>query len=182
MKPTYTSEAQPIWVDFLTCDLLQHPGQIGLTIAPGRQDEDSKAIWQRDLQADLVRLRDHYGVDRLVCLLNAEEREFLSIPTLLEAAEALGMVTENLPIVDDALPKSRKDLVALVDRILAATEAGETVAIHCRGGTGRTGLVVAACLVRLGYQAEAAIATVQKVRPGALGLAAQREFVEAFAD
>jgi len=181
MKPTHTSESLPIKVDFLTAEQLQQPGQIGLMIAPGRCDEDAKAIWQRDLQADLRRLKGHYDVDRLVCLLDAAEREFLGISTLLEDAAALGMATENLPIEDDALPTSLDEFSALVDRVLAAVAAGETVAIHCRGGGGRTGTLAASCLVKLGYDPEAAIATVQAVRSGALSVAAQREFVRQFA-
>ncbi|PZV21910.1 MAG: hypothetical protein DCF21_01395 [Leptolyngbya sp.] len=58
---------------------------------------------------------------------------------------------------------NQQTFTALVDRILVATAAGETVAVHCRGGTGRTGTVVAACLVKLGYSAEDAIAAVQQV-------------------
>jgi len=180
MKPTHTSESLPIKVDFLTTEQLQQPGRIGLMIAPGRCDEDAKAIWRRDLQADLRRLKEHYSVNRLVCLLDAAEREFLGIPTLLEDAAALGMATENLPIEDDALPTSLDEFSALVDWVLAAVAAGETVAIHCRGG-GRTGTLAASCLVKLGYDAEAAIATVQAVRSGALSVAAQREFVHQFA-
>ncbi len=97
------------------------------------------------MQADLARLKTHYGVDQLVCLLEAEELEQLGISTLLAEANALGLTTENLPIVDDELPTSLEGFTALVDRILVATAAGETVAVHCRGGTGRTGTVVAAC-------------------------------------
>lgn len=180
MKPTHTSETWPLAVDFLTPQHLPHPGQIGLTIAPGRRDEDSQIVWHRDLQADLTRLKAHYGVDQLVCLLDAEELKELGIPTLLAEAEALGIATENLPIVDDELPTSLEAFTALVARILAATTAGESVAVHCRGGTGRTGTVVAACLVKLGYSAEDAIAAVQAVRSGALGIAAQRDFIHRF--
>ena len=52
MKPTHTSATLPLAVDFLPADGPQRPGQIGLTIAPGRQDEDRQTRWQRDLQAD----------------------------------------------------------------------------------------------------------------------------------
>jgi protein-tyrosine phosphatase len=79
-----------------------------------------------------------------------------------------------LRIHDDELPTSLETFTALVDRILVATAAGETVAVHCRGGTGR------ACLVKLGYSAEDAIAAVQQVRSGALGVAAQRDFIHRF--
>ncbi|PSN13084.1 protein phosphatase [filamentous cyanobacterium CCT1] len=181
MKSIYTSKNLPVGVDFLPSDRLTQPGRLGLTIAPGRNDEDSKAIWQRDLQADLTRLKDHYGVDRLVCLLDVAERTELGIPTLLEDAENLGIATETLPIVDDSLPTDLGQFTALVDRILAFTGVGETVVVHCRGGGGRTGTVVAACLVKLGYSAEDAIATVQNARVGALSVAAQRDFIHRFA-
>ncbi len=181
MKPTHTSESLPLAVDFLPPDRLPQLGHIGFTIAPGSHDEDSKAIWQRDLQADLTRLKDYYNVDRLVCLLGADERAGLGIATLLDDAAALGIATENLPIVDDELPTSLEAFTALVDRILTATAAGETVVVHCRGGGGRTGTVVAACLVKLGYSAEDAIAAVQQARSGALGVAAQRDFIHRFA-
>ncbi|MGG6242823.1 dual specificity protein phosphatase family protein [Nodosilinea sp. AN01ver1] len=181
MKPTYTSESLPLRVDFLPPDQLPQPGQLGLTIAPGRNDEDSKAIWQRDLQADLARLKDHYGVERLVCLLDAAERRELGIPSLLEDAENLGIATDTLPIVDDALPTDLDQFTALVERILAFTQVGGTVVVHCRGGGGRTGTVVAACLVKLGYSAEDAIAAVQRARLGALSVAAQRDFIHRFA-
>ena len=85
-----------------------------------------------------------------------------------------------LRIHDDELPTSLETFTALVDRILVATAAGETVAVHCRGGTGRTGTVVAAGLVKLGYSADDAIAAVQQVRSGALGVAAQRDFIHRF--
>ncbi|PSR18145.1 protein phosphatase [filamentous cyanobacterium CCP3] len=181
MKPTHTSESLPLGVDFLPSDQLSQPGQLGFSIAPGRNDEDSKAIWQRDIQADLTRLKDYYRVDRLVCLLDAAERRELGIPTLLEDAENLGIATESLPIVDDALPADLDQFTALVDRILASTAAGERVVVHCRGGGGRTGTVVAACLVKLGYRAEDAIAAVQNARVGALSVAAQRDFIHRFA-
>jgi protein-tyrosine phosphatase len=182
MKPTYTSESLPLVVDFLPSDHLPGPGQVGLTIAPGRRDEDGKAHWQRDLAADLDRLRQHYGADRLVCLLSDAELADLGIPTLLTEAADRGLVTAQMPIVDDALPTDLTAFTALVEEILAAVAAGETVAVHCRGGTGRTGTVVAACLVQQGYDADRAIATVQQARTGALGVAAQREFIHRFAD
>ncbi len=40
--------------------------------------------------------------------------------------------------------------------------------------------VVVACLVKLGYSAEDAIAAVQQVRSGALSVAAQRDFIHRF--
>ena len=180
MKPTQTSVSSPIEVDFLTSQLLQQPGQIGLTIAPGKQDEEADILWNRDLQVDLSRLREHYGIDRLVCLLEADELHQLGIPDLLTTAQAYGMVTGHLPIPDEGLPHSMVVFSTLVDQLVEAVSSGETVVIHCKGGRGRTGMLAAACLVQLDYSPQDAIATVQQVRSGALSTALKRDYVEKF--
>lgn len=170
----------PISVDFLTRDLLQQPGQIGMTMAPGKQDEEAEVLWNRNLQDDLERLREHYGVERLVCLLAAEELHCLGIPDLLSEAEAYGITPEHLPIPDDGLPESLEAFSALVNKLINVVSSGETVLIHCKGGRGRTGMLAAACLVQLGFSPEDAIALVRQVRSGALSSAMQRDFVHQF--
>ena len=44
MKPTKTSENSPLEIDFLEPENLKAPDRIGLSIAPGKHDEDSGAI------------------------------------------------------------------------------------------------------------------------------------------
>ncbi|MEM9005325.1 MAG: cyclin-dependent kinase inhibitor 3 family protein [Cyanobacteria bacterium P01_F01_bin.86] len=180
MKPTKTSTSEPIVVDFLTRDRLQQPGQIGMSMAPGKHDEETEVIWQRDLPADLDRLRDHYKVDCLVCLLEADELHHLAIANLLTEAQARGIVTEHLPIPDEGLPESMAVFSSLVNQVVEAVKTGETVLIHCKGGRGRTGLLAAACLVQLGNAPEAAIETVREVRSGALSVALKRDYVYEF--
>ena len=46
-----------------------------------------------------------------------------------------------------------------------AVERGTGVVVHCVGGTGRTGTVVACALRLLGRSADEAVATVQAHRP-----------------
>ena len=182
MKAIRTSESTPILADILTSDLLHQPGQIGMTMAPGKQDEEANLLWNRHLQADLERLRTYYDVERLVCLLEAEELRNLGIPDLLAEAKAFGMTTEHLPIADDSLPDSMTAFSALVNKLVNAVRSGETVLIHCKGGRGRTGMLAAACLVQLDYPPEDAIATVQQVRSGALSSGMQRDFIRQFHD
>lgn len=180
MKPIYTSATHPIEVNFLTRELLKQPGRIGLTMAPGKQDEESKQIWQRNLQTDLNRLQTEYGIDRWVCLLEEDELDQLGIPTLLREVQNRSMALEHLPIPDEGLPDSMDAFSALVDQVVAAVSAGETVLIHCKGGRGRTGLLAAAALVQLGYGPDAAIAAVRQVRPGALSVPLKRDYVHGF--
>jgi protein-tyrosine phosphatase len=180
MKPVFTSASSPMEVDILTADLLQQPGQIAMTMAPGKQDEEKEMIWSRDLQADLERLQKQFGINRLVCLLEDHELQQLGIPDLLTEAEARGVAIEHLPIPDEGLPDSMEVFAALVDRVVTALSGGETVLIHCKGGRGRTGMVAGACLVKLGYLPEDAISTVRQVRSGALSTAMKRDYVVQF--
>ena len=180
MKTLKTSESTPISVDFLTSELLHQPGQIGMTMAPGKQDEEPDVLWNRNLQADLERLREHYGVERLVCLLADEELDHLKIANLLTEVEAYDIIAEHLPIPDDGLPESITVFSELVKKLVNGVSSGETILIHCKGGRGRTGMLAAACLVQLGYSPEDAIATVRQVRFGALSSEMQRDFVHQF--
>ena len=79
MKPLKTSIDDPITVNFMEPGVIQAPGRIGMSSAPGKNDEDDEAIWKRDLEADLMRLRNELGVDRLVCLLEEDEMSELGI-------------------------------------------------------------------------------------------------------
>ena len=168
MKPVKTSVNDPITVDFMESDVVRAPGRIGMTIAPGKQDEDSGAIWKRDLDADLARLNNELGVSTLVCLLEDEEMIQLGIPVLLEKAGQLGIETTHFPVDDNGKPDSMEKFKQTVSFATAALEKGETVLIHCKGGRGRTGMLAAACLVEQGYGPEEAIKTVKQYRDGAL--------------
>jgi hypothetical protein len=54
------------------------------------------------------------------------------------------------------------DAAELVDGLVSR---GEGVVVHCVGGTGRTGTVLACTLRRLGHSADEAIAAVRQYRP-----------------
>lgn len=179
-KPIHTSQSSPLEAAILTREGLMQPGQIMMTMAPGKQDEEADVIWQRDLPTDLERLREHYRVDRLVCLLEEAEMQHLGIADLLNEAQARGITTEHLPIPDEGLPDSLDEFAALVETVVTAIAAGETVLIHCKGGRGRTGMLAAACLVKLGCTPAEAIAAVRQVRTGALSTAMKRDYVHQF--
>ena len=63
-------------------------------------------------------------------------------------------------------PDAERNRVWEAARVAAdAVESGTGVVVHCVGGTGRTGTVVACALRLLGHSADEAIATVQAQRP-----------------
>jgi atypical dual specificity phosphatase len=96
--------------------------------------------------------------------------------------EALGMREVHLPVADFTAP-TPVQLETGVGVVRAALDAGErVVAVHCGGGLGRTGTLVACFFVarhRLG--ADEAIAEVRRHRPGSVETPEQVEAVREFA-
>ncbi len=173
------STASPINVNFPDAGDPGLAGRIGLTSAPGKRD----GFTNRDLDADLARLREEYRCDLLVSLMELPEYEWLGIPDLFERATAHGIETVHFPIEDagtpqpDAMPR----FAEVISRIVGEVRAGRTAVIHCRGGLGRTGMVAASCLVALGREPADAIERVRRARPGAVETPEQERGVESFA-
>lgn len=176
----FTSAAHPIRVDFV--DAAQHklPGRLGLTIAPGKQDDR----WLRDLDADLRRLREEYKTDLLVSLMEPFEYRLLHIEALFPGAEALGITVARFPIVDVSVPpaSAMPAFAELIAQVVDAMRAGQAVVVHCRGGLGRSGIVAASALVSLGTTPAVAIQAVRSARPGAVETSRQEQWVSAFAE
>ncbi|GAB4113659.1 MAG: cyclin-dependent kinase inhibitor 3 family protein [Sandaracinaceae bacterium] len=179
-----TSESDPLRVDFIAQEHLAGlPGRLGMTIAPGKKDPYGiTAAWNRNLDADLLRLRDEYSTDLIVSLVEDHELDLLKIPGLHARALALGIATLRYPIRDVDVPTDMDHHAEVVNAILAWIQRGKTTVVHCRGGHGRTGLVVATVLVALGHSARDAIAATRAARAGTVEVPAQERWVARYAD
>ncbi len=175
------SEMAPLHVDFLPASVISLPGRLGMTIAPGKRVQDMQTTCDRNLKTDLARLRQFYQTDLLVSLIGAEEMALLQIPNLLTEVVRQGMESVWFPIPDFGYPPVMADFANLVQGILAAVATGQTVVIHCRAGLGRSGLVVVACLVKLGYLPPEALAIVRLARPGTVETLEQESYLQQFA-
>ncbi len=176
----------PLRVHFLPKHAVNLDGRIGLAPAPGKQDPSANVTAESStLDRDLHRLRDHYQANVLVTLLergefHTDELALLQIPELFVRAEAHGLSCDWVAMPDGGVPRSIDQLIALVERILKAVHAGQTVVVHCRDGLGRSGLTAAACLCGLGASVDEALKTVRRVRPSAVETPAQERCVRAF--
>lgn len=95
--------------------------------------------------------------------------------------ERHGLTEMHLPVADFAAPSPGR-LDCGVSAIMEAHAVGRGVAVHCGGGLGRTGTLLACYLVRReGLDAGEAIARVRRVRPGSIETREQAQAVEAFA-
>jgi hypothetical protein len=173
-----TSRSHPIRVDWIDPEEVPElVGRLGLTFAPGkRQGGALSGRWERDLDADLIRLREHYQTDHLVTLLEPHELEDLQIPNLFEQTAEFGMQSHSLAIADAGVP-ARAGLLELCGALNDCLVRGESVVVHCKGGLGRSGLVAACCVIGLGYLPGQAIAIVRRARCGAVETSIQEQML-----
>jgi atypical dual specificity phosphatase len=78
-------------------------------------------------------------------------------------------------------PPSLEALRRGVDVIERALAKGQRVAVHCGGGRGRTGTLLACLFVARGERSDEAIAHVRRLRPGSVETTGQVKAVRAFA-
>lgn len=154
-------------IDSLT--LPDSQARIGLCACPGQF---------ASLSGDLLRLRD-WGARGLVTLIEDHELELLGVTSLPEQIEALGMRWWHLPIRDMDTPDRDFEMLwqSTGQELRRLLSDGCSIALHCRGGLGRTGTIAARLLVELGSAPALAIERVRTVRPGSIETREQEKFV-----
>ena len=103
-----------------------------------------------DLTDSLNALRKQ-GVDTLVCLL--ADKESIALGLAEEGARfvALGGVFHHFPVPDFDIPRDRAGFLELAAGLAEELRGGRHVAVHCRGGIGRSGMLAASVLLRLDW-------------------------------
>ena len=125
-----------------------------LAIMPAPQIEN--------LERATLRWREE-GVDIVVSLLEQAE-----IPGLVQEEEGLcneiGIEFLWFPIRDSSVPLSMNAFRDLIVKLGDAVAMGKSVAIHCRAGIGRSGMVAACVLNYLSVDAETALDMITEAR------------------
>lgn len=125
----------------------------------------------RDLDEDLEALR-RVGITVLISLTRT--------PPDTAALQAYGIGNLWSPIPDMGAPSidQAQWLCRQIEELIAR---GESVAVHCRAGLGRTGTVLAAFLIWQGREALEALEAVRRVEPKWVQSEEQVAFLEEFA-
>lgn len=141
-------------------------------VIKGRLAGAARPGWWGKLEDDLDELKRH-GITALVSL--TEE------PLSLGSVRRSGLAYLHLPIEDFTAPSIEqiKEFLEFVERQLETPKAA--VAVHCLAGRGRTGTMLACYLVATGLEAETAIRTVRRLRPGSIETSDQEDVVHSFA-
>jgi protein-tyrosine phosphatase len=150
-------------------------GALVLTPCPG-----TKGV---DLDTSLAQLKEQ-GVEAIVTALDNTELLSKNVAALGEKAQQLGMQWFQIEIEDDCAPgdefarkwqQASPNLHQIVDH-------GGKVAMHCMGGSGRTGLLAAHLLLEKSWLLEDIVHQVQALRPGAFTKPVQAEYITSVAN
>ena len=142
----------------MTPDLFSIPGpwtgKLAIATRPRGGDwlDDEAAGWLRA------------GLNVIVSLLEDDEAAQLGLALEGGAASACGIQFVSFSIPDRGVPSSVSDSLLLIKKISSQLESGRNVAVHCRQGIGRSGLIAASLLASSGMELESAIQTVSFVR------------------
>ena len=104
------------------------------------------------------------GLDVVVSLLEKNEAEQFELGREGAVAESKGVRFVSFPIPDRGVPASTREALALFNTIAATLIEGKNVAVHCRQGIGRSGLIAAGVLLTSGMGVEKAIEAVSTAR------------------
>ncbi len=104
------------------------------------------------------------GVDVVVSLLESDEAQQLDLADEANAVSVSGLRFLAFPIPDRGVPSSTSEALSLILAISDALHAGKNVAIHCRQGVGRSGIIAAGVLRNAGLDPERAIEAVSSAR------------------
>lgn len=151
----------------------QIQGQLIFTPCPGTQDTS--------LAEALVTLKEA-GASALLTLMPTEELHQNAVDDLPQQCQQHGIEWFHLPVEDDQAPAEPFQAAwdANRERIKQLLSEGKHIAIHCKGGSGRTGLIAAQLLIECGVPLREAISQVQALRPRALQHPAHVQYIAQF--
>jgi protein-tyrosine phosphatase len=130
------------------------PGKLAISARPRGGDwlEDEISGWRRA------------GVDAIVSLLTPPENKDLQLSEESRLAQAHGLRFVSLPIEDRSVPPSWEDALSVIAKASEMLLQGKNVAVHCRQGIGRSGILAAALLIKSGSTPGDALTQISGVR------------------
>ncbi|PTP01020.1 phosphatase [Vibrio splendidus] len=160
----------PTWQLDLDLEL----GALVLTPCPGTKEAT--------LDASLAQLKEQ-GVEAIVTALDDHELASKDVAALGEKTRALGMQWFQIEIEDDCAPGAdfAAKWQAASPALHQVVDNGGKVAMHCMGGSGRTGLFAAHLLLEKGWDLSKVVQEVQALRPGAFTKPIQVEYINGVA-
>ena len=136
------------WIDW------KWPGRLAISARPRGGDwlDDEVMGWRAA------------GIDTAVSLLTPPEVAELGLEREPDLCQRNSLQFLSFPIMDRGVPPSFAEAVQLIQRLEATLRAGRNVAVHCRQGIGRSGIIAAGLLVDAGLAPDEALLRVSRAR------------------
>ena len=132
-----------------------------------------------DLVASIEQLAQQ-GVHGIITMMPAHELHANQVGNIGEICQQQQIQWFHLPIEDDLAPDDTyinnwANMRAAIQQLLSNQQS---VAVHCKGGTGRTGLIAAQILLELGWSLDDATLTIRELRPNALTMPSRIDYLQ----
>lgn len=133
---------------------IEAKGRLALMPRPRGEDwlEDEISNWKRQ------------GVTQIVSALTSTEIADLNLSSEETLCARAGVLYRSFPIQDRSVPDDPVAFASFLREVNAAVAEGAFVAVHCRMGIGRSGMIVAALLVLRGLTVRDAFDVVSRAR------------------
>ncbi len=153
--------------------LLDNGAQLIFTPCPGTKDASL---------VDSILTLKQAGTDMLITLMFDEEMQKNNATSLPIECNKQEIEWLQLPILDDEAPTQafETNWEKYKAEILAVVNNKGTIAVHCKGGSGRTGLVIGLILLAMGWSGSRVITEIQKVRPKSLKNLSQLDYFNSY--
>ena len=104
------------------------------------------------------------GIEILVSMLTDEEAEELGLNNESAQCDAAGITFVNVAIPDRSVPSDTNAFLRSVEQLVMRVREGRYLAVHCRASIGRSSVLAASILVRLGWSAKTAFDAIETAR------------------
>ena len=120
-----------------------------------------------DLGGDIAQIIA-FAPQMVISMTEDTERAALGAATLPDHLAKAGIAWHAFPIRDYGTPAPGADWATISRAAHAVLAQGGRVLAHCRGGLGRSGMVILRLMIELGEDPDAALNRLRAIRPGAV--------------
>lgn len=138
--------------------VLSPRGTLGIAPLPGRFNAGLADI------ATIVK----WAPDLVISATEHSEMARHNVEDLQGLLKSCNIAWQGFPIRDFGAPEAALDWPALSKRAHEILDKGGRILAHCYGGQGRSGMILLRLMVERGWEPEAALTALRKIRPGAV--------------
>jgi protein-tyrosine phosphatase len=117
-----------------------------------------------DWLCDEISALSREGIEILVSMLTDEEADELGLTEESAECVAAGISFVNVAIPDRSVPSDTNAFLYNVEQLAARVREGRYLAVHCRASIGRSSVLAASLMVRLGWDAKTAFDAIESAR------------------